>query len=85
MSFAFQPWFWTAFLSGLSLVALFFYAYYVHDQKARLFNSRLMPGISGKVAPPRVSDMAKWMQQKKRPFRMGNLLYVLAAAYFTKK
>lgn len=84
MSFVLQPWFWTAFLSGLSLVGLFFFAYYVHDQKARLFNARLMPGFSGKSAPPRISDMAKWIQPKKRTFRMGNLLYVLLAAYFTR-
>jgi hypothetical protein len=82
MSFLFQPWFWTALFSGMVEVAVFFYAYHVYDQKARIFQSRLAPAIAGKTEPPRVSDVAKWIQYKKRTFRAGNLVYVLVKSWF---
>lgn len=85
MSLLVQPWFWTALVSGSALVVLFFCAYYMHVRKERLYRQQnLMATTSGIRAPLDPSDMANYLLHGKRSFRLGNLLYVMAAAYFHK-
>lgn len=85
MSLLLQPWFWTAWTSAIVLVGLFFFAYHWHMKKERLYRQQnLMSTSSGIKVPSDPSDIANLVLHGKRTFRLGNLFYVMAAAYFHK-
>ena len=81
MNIATQPWFWTAVVSGLVLVGLFFFAYYTHKKKEILYK-KVMEPIAKKGPPPNPSDLAAFTLLGKRAFRASNFFCTLALAYF---
>ena len=81
MNVATQAWFWTAIVSGLTLVALFFFAYYKHREREVIFG-KVMRQMKKNSSPPDPSDLAAATLIGKRAFRVSNLFYTLALAYF---
>lgn len=78
-SFLLHLWFWVALFSGLSLAAMFFVAFQVHESK-ELFYRNAGTALTGQ--PPTASVMASYYKHKKRTFRSANLFYTLTQAYF---